>query len=87
MSTSVCVSVDGVGNCPTPLRSNGYEHEQLVANETWIVTHNLGYSPIVEVRDLDGVRLWCGVKDDPLDPLNQVIVTHVQPQTGKARCL
>jgi hypothetical protein len=61
-----------------------YEHYQTSSSTTWVITHGLGYEPIV--------RVFVGnqeVQPDSIvhDSLNQVTITFSSAQTGFARLI
>jgi hypothetical protein len=59
----------------------GHEHLQSSASAEWVVNHNLGRPPIVEVQTLGGVTVEAQVVHVSD---NQFRVYFNQPQTGKA---
>lgn len=60
-----------------------YLHTQSSASTTWAVNHNLGFQPIVNVRDAGSVVVDADVVHTSA---NQLIVTFITPQTGTVRC-
>jgi hypothetical protein len=61
-----------------------YTHEQAVASLTWIVDHDLGYQPIIEVRDTTGEVIEAAV--DHGVSLVQSIITFTVLTAGVAYC-
>lgn len=59
----------------------GYEHVQSGASLEWIINHNLGYNPIIEVLSPGGLSVLTEVQHLTL---NQARVYFLTPQTGKA---
>lgn len=60
-----------------------YEHLQSIASTEWIVNHNLGLRPQVNVLSLGGVTMWAEVVHSSL---NQTVVYFDDPQTGIVVC-
>lgn len=67
-----------------PRANIAYEQTFDESSTTWVVTHGLGYNPII--------RVFIGNAEvQPLsvshDTVNQTTVTFTNPQTGKVRCI
>lgn len=67
-----------------PRANIAYEQTFSESSTTWVVTHGLGYNPII--------RVFIGNAEvQPLsvshDTVNQTTVTFTNPQTGKVRCI
>jgi hypothetical protein len=60
-----------------------YEHTQAAASAEWIVNHNLGYRPGVDVLTTGGVRVEADVRHPTV---NQVRVVLDVPLAGTAVC-
>lgn len=60
-----------------------YEHLQSIAAREWVVNHNLGLRPQVNVLSLGGATMWAEVIHSSL---NQTIVYFDDPQTGIVVC-
>jgi hypothetical protein len=61
-----------------------YVHNQVSPATTWIVNHNFGFWPIVEVVNSVGEEIIAEVVHASL---NQARVYWAQPQTGLVRCI
>jgi len=61
-----------------------YTHTQAVAAATWIINHNLGYHPLIEVFDTDGNLVEAAVTQGSL---NTVTVEHSTPIAGRAELI
>lgn len=60
-----------------------FEHRQTVASDTWIVQHNLGFKPIIEVSAFDGGILKKAYPENVVhDNDNRVTITWSTPRTG-----
>lgn len=74
-----------LGNTEGHPRSNiAFEQDFDSASTTWVVTHGLGYNPII--------RVFIGnseVQPQSIahDTVNQATITFSNPQTGKVRCI
>lgn len=62
-----------------------YTHTQSTTATTWVVNHNLGFRPNVEVSDLGGMDISTGVEILHVS-LNQVQILANQPLAGLVRC-
>ncbi len=58
-----------------------YEHVQASASSEWIVNHNLGYNPVIEVLSPGGLTVVVEIQHMTT---NQARVYFLTPQTGKA---
>ena len=65
------------GNGPS-----GYTHQQSVASSTWVITHNLGYRPAVDVIDSSGSVLLAEITHQSA---NALTVTFAGETSGIAR--
>jgi hypothetical protein len=59
----------------------GYEHVQSVAATSWLINHNLGYKPGVDVLDAADNKISAEVRHTSL---NQLTITLNLPTIGKA---
>lgn len=66
-----------------PVGSGNYEHVQNSAATPWIVNHNLGYRPNVEITTLGGLRVEAEVLHTSV---NQAQIFFDLPATGLALC-
>jgi hypothetical protein len=73
-----------IGTPVTQPSELGYVHTQSVASTTWIINHNLGYIPSVELVDAAGVEFNATVTHTNV---NQTIVTILVATAGIARLL
>lgn len=65
---------------PGPM--GGYhEHTQSTPATTWIVNHNLGYNPVIEILSPGGLTVVAEIQHMTT---NQARVYFLTPQTGKA---
>lgn len=62
----------------------GFVHTQSATATEWIVNHNLGFNPAVEVINTGGVP---GVADVLHMSINQVRIYFAVPTAGQARCV
>jgi hypothetical protein len=62
----------------------GYTHLQSTPLAEWIINHNLGYRPVIEVFNLLGDRVFPAVRNPSV---NQSRVFSVVPFAGEARLL
>lgn len=62
----------------------GFTHTQVSAATEWIVNHNLGFKPVVEVINSGGVP---GIPDVIHMTANQLRVYFAVPTAGEARCV
>lgn len=61
-----------------------YTHQQLAATTTWIINHNLGYRPAVELLDTGGQE----IDGDIAHPsVNQTVITLNPATAGIARLI
>lgn len=60
----------------------GYLHTQATPSDTWIINHNLGYKPNVQVFNAGSVAVLTEVENSTV---NQTIVRIAPAQTGFAR--
>ena len=60
----------------------GYNHDQASPSDEWIINHNLGYRPSVEVFSVGGLEILAEVQHPTV---NQTRVLHVVPTAGSAR--
>lgn len=67
---------DGFGGLP-----EFFEYSQVTPSTSWLINHNLGYKPNVDVRDENGVRLRVGVIHHTD---NQTEVQTLTPRVGTA---
>lgn len=63
------------------LYANTYIHEQAIASDTWVITHNLNKYPSVTIVDSAGNVFTPAIQ---YDSKNQVTVTMNGATTGKA---
>jgi hypothetical protein len=63
--------------------ATGYDHTQSSASASWIITHGLGYYPVVSVHVGDEQV----IADVEYGSVNQVTITFASPQTGSARLI
>lgn len=70
-----------------------FEHEQTVSSDTWVVSHGLGYQPIVRVFVPSGSGSP-GTVDEEIQPqsivhdsLMQVTITFSSPRIGRVRLI
>lgn len=62
-----------------------FEHQQLVASDTWIVNHNLGHEPAaVQILTLGRVEFEADITHVSD---NQLVVQTVSPSTGIVRVM
>lgn len=65
-----------------------YLHVQDIPARDWVVYHGLGKAlPTVAVEDDSGNRLMASAFASTLDPLNEVVIHHATPQTGRCRVI
>jgi hypothetical protein len=64
------------------ISGDGYEHVQASASDTWLINHNLGYNPAVELLTVGGNEFEADVLHTSV---NQTIVYIAIPIAGKAR--
>lgn len=83
-------STDGLihvnmGGCDIKLKvtqkSDNYAHVQSVAATAWVITHNLGYFPVVRTEDASGVDIEGVITQQTA---NQLTITFSQPVSGTA---
>jgi len=67
---------------PFAVGTLSYTYVQSVASSSWIVNHNLGFKPAVEVLSAGGMEVEAEVMHTSN---NQTIINFVSPQTGSAR--
>jgi hypothetical protein len=60
-----------------------YEHQQTVASTSWVINHNLGFHPNIDVRDETGRRLRPAIIHHTV---NQSEVQCLTPRIGTATC-
>lgn len=61
---------------------NGYNHTQNLASNSWVINHNLGHNPTVDIIDSTGSEIEAEV----LHPsVNQTIINFSVSIIGKAR--
>lgn len=65
------------------LKGSQYEHQQTTPSASWVVNHNFGVRPNVQVTTLGGVQMWAEVIHAST---NQVLVYFDSPATGLAIC-
>ena len=63
--------------------SAAFLHVQALEDTVWTVNHNLGFLPDVTARNTGGQVLTCEVVHISA---NQLVITHVLPLAGTARC-
>lgn len=56
------------------------EFEQSTPNVTWLIQHNLGRKPLVQISDTTGNVIYPDVQHTDSD--NRVVITHSTPETG-----
>lgn len=61
---------------------SGYDFVQASPASEWIINHNLGFNPNVQVFSVGGLMMLADVQHFSL---NQTRVYHVTPTAGKAR--
>ena len=66
---------------PVGPSADTYEHTQVSPSNEWIVNHNFGRKPVVDVMSVGGVVVEADVRH--LSP-NQVRIYFNQPQAGNA---
>lgn len=59
-------------------------HTQSVAADTWIINHNLGYEPVVQIISVGGVEMEANIVHMST---NQTRVYFAAAQAGRARCV
>lgn len=64
--------------------ANGFTHSQSSPATEWIVNHNLGFKPVVEVIDTGGIP---GLADIVHISINQLRIYFAAPLAGEARCI
>lgn len=64
--------------------ATAYVHNQVTPATTWIVNHNFGFWPIVEVINSAGEEIIAEVIHTSF---NQARVYWAQPQVGLVRCI
>jgi hypothetical protein len=74
----------GTVNYPTSLNLQPFVFVQSTPAALWIVNHNLGYKPSVEIIDSNGDEVITDVKHISV---NQVQISFVIPTAGEARCI
>lgn len=62
----------------------GFVHTQSSAATEWVVNHNLGFEPAVEVIDTGGLA---GIGDIVHFSVNQLRIYFAAATAGKARCV
>ena len=62
-------------------QNNPYVHDQFTPSQLWIVNHNLGYVPFIEVMSVGGVVVEAEILHVTS---NQAQINFNTPQTGKA---
>jgi len=67
---------------PSGDSASGFNFTQGVADTSWVINHNLGYRPVVDVFTVGGVIMLAEVVHVSN---NQVLVTLNTAQTGSAR--
>jgi len=87
--TLLTVSLVGVqgpkGDPGAPgLSAQSYVHDQLVASDTWVINHNLGFKPICQVFSAGSREILVDVLHTST---NQTIVYLTSPNTGFARLI
>lgn len=65
-----------------PPGPTGFNYTQASPSNLWIINHNLGYQPVVDVYTVGGVTMIAEVIHTTL---NQVQIGLVTPQSGSAR--
>lgn len=50
-------AIDAGGQGGGPSGLTHYVHEQTATSDTWLVQHNLGYDPVIDVTTSDGIRI------------------------------
>lgn len=68
---------------PAGASSASYTHTQTSAQSVWVINHNLGFSPAVQLRSLGHVTIGGDVAHPSV---NQAVATFEQPFAGYARC-
>lgn len=61
-----------------------FEHVQTVPSNVWTINHNLGFEPIVQVRDVTGNLLITDVRHVSI---NQIQITFAVATAGSVRCV
>lgn len=62
--------------------ASAYTHTQSTPSDTWIINHNLGYKPSVELITVGGVEFDASVTHTSVD---QTIINIAMPMAGSAR--
>ena len=83
-TTPITIEGDGLQGPPgAPGASGaGYTHVQPTPSATWIINHNLGFNPGVELLTVGGVEFEAEVAHTSV---NQTVVTLLFPIAGSAR--
>jgi len=66
-----------------PNGGSAYEHSQTAPVSEWIINHNLGYRPAIEILDAGGNEIDAQVLHISL---NQARIYFTLPAAGSARC-
>ncbi len=71
---------------PKPSSSGGtsFDFTQAAPATPWIINHNLGYNPVVQLFSVGGLEMEATVLHVSV---NQVQVTFLIPTAGTARCV
>lgn len=67
-----------------PAGAAGYNHTQTSAAATWTIPHNLGFYPIVSVRNGSGVEIGAEVQNLSVDVVQVLLISAL---AGSARCV
>jgi hypothetical protein len=65
-----------------PAAVGSYTHVQASASTSWVVNHNLGFEPSIQVRNTGGVVVGCRVQHVSL---NQAVISFNVATAGSAR--
>ncbi len=68
---------------PSGASAASYTHTQSVAASTWIINHNLGYEPTVQLRSSGGAVIGGDVEHPSINQARAVFAGAI---AGKARC-
>lgn len=61
-----------------------YTFVQSTPADTWIINHNLGYQPVIELFSVGGLVIEGTILHTSV---NQAQVTYLLPVAGSARCM
>lgn len=78
------ISVTNSGPVGPPGRGAGYDYVQSSPSDNWVINHNLGYKPTVQVFTVGGLEIIGEIQHVSN---NQVTVTFNTPLAGSARLI